>query len=1004
MIKVLPPKTAEDVVARERERKIGGNDESKKMHKYLLKQQFKGFSVSTSEGLHKGYDRFQTLLSQLETHGAGVSHEDANQKFLMSLPSSWSQVALIMRTKPGLDTISFDDLYNNLRVFECDVKGTTASSSNTHNVAFVSADNTSSIMMSVPLIVFLLLLSQNHKRKDLHHTLMKSVTLSLQINQVTMISMRIKKFHNRTGRKLQSDTKDPVGFDKTKVECFNCHKMGHFARDYRAKGNQDKRRRDVVYNGNKARDNGKRPTYQDDSKALVTINGEDIDWSGHVEEDAQNYAMMAYSSSNLGSANESVFMNKASDLEDTSINDRYADRMHAVPPPMIGNYMPSGPDVEIDYSKFTYGLKQTSVDELDSKSSEYVSCGSDFSVETTTSILEPEEYAPKIVCEPKMWTDAPIIEEYESDSDNDSVFNVQEDKEKPSFAFTDSVKPVKTSRENVKETGTPNHSPKIEKKNRNGHTRKGLGYAFTRKECFVCGSFSHLIRDCDFHEKRMAKQAELTKSKNKVTDQKENRPDDPHKALKDKGIVDSGYFRHMTGKKAHLVDYQEFNGGSDAFGGSNGRITGKGKIKAGRLDFEDVYYVEELNHYNLFSVSQMCDKKNKVFLTDTDCLVLSPDFKLPDENQVLLKIPRQHNMYSFNLKNIDPSRDLPYLLANTSIDESNKWHRRLGYVNFKNLNKLVKGNLVRGLPSKIFENDHICVAYQKGKQHKASCKAKTVKRIKREYSNARTPQQNGVAERKNKTFIEAAKTMLADSFLPTTFWAETVNTACYVLNRVLVTKPQNKTPYELLTGRQPIISYLRPFGCHVTILNSIDQLGKFNGKSNSGFLVRYSLNSKAFRVYNLETKRVEENLHVNFLENEPNVAGKGHAWMFDLDYLTNSMNYEPVSLENQDNKSTGPKEGNISAGTQANDDQGAHSEEINLHDEHFVLPTWFAYSTTVKSSGDKIDKNEKPVSQVEQIFQEELEKLKRQEKEANDAVSKEATHDTQDANTTSINL
>ncbi|GKE80523.1 putative ribonuclease H-like domain-containing protein, partial [Tanacetum coccineum] len=131
------------------------------------------------------------------------------------------------------------------------------------------------------------------------------------------------------------------------------------------------------------------------------------------------------------------------------------------------------------------------------------------------------------------------------------------------------------------------------------------------------------------------------------------------------------------------------------------------------------------------------------------------------------------------------------------------------------------------------------------------------KGIKREYSNARTPQQNGVAERKNRTLIEAARTMLADSFLPNTFWAEAVSTACYVLNRVLVTKPHNKTPYELLTGKIPIICYIRPFGCHVTILNTIDHLGKFAGKLDEGFLVGYSLQSKAFRVYNLETKRVD---------------------------------------------------------------------------------------------------------------------------------------------------
>ncbi|GJS21204.1 putative ribonuclease H-like domain-containing protein [Tanacetum coccineum] len=175
------------------------------------------------------------------------------------------------------------------------------------------------------------------------------------------------------------------------------------------------------------------------------------------------------------------------------------------------------------------------------------------------------------------------------------------------------------------------------------------------------------------------------------------------------------------------------------------------------------------------------------------------------------------------------------------------------------------------------------------------------KGIKQEFSNARTPQQNGVAERMNRTLIEAARTMLADSHLPTTFWAEAVNTACYTFNRVRVTKPQNKTPYELLFGHKPIISYIRPFGCHVTILNTLSPLGKFDGKSDEGFLVGYSVNSKAFRVYNLVTKRVEVNLHVNFLEEKPNVQGLGHRWMFDLDYLTDSMNYIPVSLQNQAN-------------------------------------------------------------------------------------------------------
>ncbi|GKE91105.1 putative ribonuclease H-like domain-containing protein, partial [Tanacetum coccineum] len=184
-------------------------------------------------------------------------------------------------------------------------------------------------------------------------------------------------------------------------------------------------------------------------------------------------------------------------------------------------------------------------------------------------------------------------------------------------------------------------------------------------------------------------------------------------------------------------------------------------------------------------------------------------------------------------------------------------------------NKLVKGNLVRGLPSKLFENDQTCVACQKGKQYRASStkdetigilksfitgienlvdhKVKVIrcdngtefknremnqfcemKGILRQYSVARTPQQNKVAEKGNRKLIESARTMLANSKLPTTFWAEAVNTACYVQNRVLIVKPHNKTSYELFDGRTPTLSFIRPFGCHVTILNTIDHLGKFD--------------------------------------------------------------------------------------------------------------------------------------------------------------------------------
>ncbi|GJR60894.1 ribonuclease H-like domain-containing protein, partial [Tanacetum coccineum] len=298
------------------------------------------------------------------------------------------------------------------------------------------------------------------------------------------------------------------------------------------------------------------------------------------------------------------------------------------------------------------------------------------------------------------------------------------------------------------------------------------------------------------------------------------------KEYKEKGVIDSGCSRHMTGNKCYLDEYEDYDGGFVSFGDGKGRISGKGKIKTGSLDFDDVYFCKELK-YNLFSVSQICDKKNNVLFTDTECLVLSSNFKLLDETQVLLRVPRKDNIYSVDLKSVVPTRGLTCLIAKATIDESNTWHRRLGHINFKTMNKLVKGNLVK-------------------------------------------------AERKNRTLIEDARTMLVDSKFPTTFWVEAVNTACYVLNRVLVIKPHNKTPYELILGRPPLIDFMKPFWCHVTILNTRDHLGKFDGKADKGYFVGYYV-------------------------------------LFDVDSLSISMNYVPVVAENKTNGIAGTKD-NIVAG------------------------------------------------------------------------------------------
>nr|GEZ75491.1 putative ribonuclease H-like domain-containing protein [Tanacetum cinerariifolium] len=154
----------------------------------------------------------------------------------------------------------------------------------------------------------------------------------------------------------------------------------------------------------------------------------------------------------------------------------------------------------------------------------------------------------------------------------------------------------------------------------------------------------------------------------------------------------------MTGNISYLSDFKEINGRYVAFGEipKGGKITCKVKIMTGKLEFDDVYFVKELK-FNLFSVSQMCDKKNSVLFTDTKSIILSSDFQLPNENHVLLMVPRENNMYNVDLKNIVPSGDLTCLFAKATLDESNLWHRRLGHINFKTMNKLVKGNLVRGL-------------------------------------------------------------------------------------------------------------------------------------------------------------------------------------------------------------------------------------------------------------------------------------------------------------------
>nr|GEW24113.1 putative ribonuclease H-like domain-containing protein [Tanacetum cinerariifolium] len=279
----------------------------------------------------------------------------------------------------------------------------------------------------------------------------------------------------------------------------------------------------------------------------------------------------------------------------------------------------------------------------------------------------------------------------------------------------------------------------------------------------------------------------------------------PQHALKDKGFINSGCSRHVIENMSYLSNFEELNGGYVAFGGNpnGGKISGKGKIRTGKLDFDDVYFVKELK-FNLFS--------------------------LPDENQVLLRVPKENNMYNVNIKNVVLSGDLTCLFAKATLDESNLWHRKLGHINFKTMNKLVK-----------------------------------------------------------------------------------------------------------------------------------DPLGKFNGKVDEGFLVGYSASSKAFRVFNSRTRIVQETLHINFLENKPNVAGSGPTWLFDIDTLTRTMNYQPVTAGIQSNPSAGVQEQHVTEKVGEDDVQ-----------QYVLFPVWSSGSTNPHNTNDdasfKVKKREfkgrKPESKV----------------------------------------
>ncbi|GJX73709.1 putative ribonuclease H-like domain-containing protein [Tanacetum coccineum] len=596
------------------EKRYGGNKESKKVQRTLLKQQYENFSGSSLETMDQTFNRLQKLISQLEIQGETITQEDMNLKLLRSLPSEWKTHALIWRNKVEIETISLDNLYNNLKIYELELKNSTNKSQNSQNVAFVSSKDTNSNNNTNVADNTAYLNSPQLAQEGLEQIDPDDLEeMDLQW-EMAMLTIRARRFYKRTGRKINVNGLLEI----RKIE--------------------EEKMTEELYQAE--------------------------------EEHPINFALMAYTSSGSSSSSDSE------NSDDES---------------------------EIDY----------------------------------TVIPSSEK-----------------------------------------------IKFVKPAREAVEKVETPKqnkHYPRGNQRNRNNLMSQRLGSDFKmiNKACYVCGSFEHLQYVCDKrverpvwnnssgvnkknftnkltppHSKRsFVPQAVLTRVNDStarhravLSENKGNKANDvktsacwgnsQQKEYKEKGVIDSGCSRHMTGNKCYLAKYEDYDGGFVSFGDGKGRITIKGKIKTGTLDFDD----------------------------------------LLDESQVMLRVPRKDNIYSVDLKSVVPTGGLTCLFAKATIDESNIWNRRLGHINFKTMNKLARGNLVKGLPSKIFENDHSCVACQKGKQHKASYKTKLVNSISKPLHMLhmdlfgptnikslmkKTPSQNGcVAEREEQNIDKASKTKL----------------------------------------------------------------------------------------------------------------------------------------------------------------------------------------------------------------------------------------------------
>ncbi|GKD15178.1 ribonuclease H-like domain-containing protein, partial [Tanacetum coccineum] len=360
------------------ENRFGGNTATKKTQKNHLKQQYENFAASSTKVIEQTYERLQKLISQLEMHGEVILQEDINQKFLRSLSQEWTMHTIVWRNKPEIETLSFDDLFNNLKAYKSEVMGTSSSTTNSYNVAFLSSSSTNSATRAVNIAqgVNTASTQDNEDLQQINPDDLEDMDLGWNI---AMLTMRARRFLKNTRRKLDIANKERIRFDKSNVECFNCHKRGHFARKCRAPRNQDSRNREPT----------KRtvPVEEATSNSLVSQHdGFGYDWSDQAEEGPTNFALMDYSSTSTTSSinfevsndsnccssclecvkdlkeqNEKLVkdlrtarisaISYKTGLESVEARLQIMDKCkiglgyNAIPPPYTGNFMPPKPDL-----------------------------------------------------------------------------------------------------------------------------------------------------------------------------------------------------------------------------------------------------------------------------------------------------------------------------------------------------------------------------------------------------------------------------------------------------------------------------------------------------------------------------------------------------------------------------------------------------------------------------------------------------------------------------------